>query len=316
MEKERKTIMEMKRMKQGMIFLMLFTLTVSCTKSSEQPTGDAGSTPQAGIGKNSTESNQDNEVDGTSGATYVANAPSFNGIILMPPQSHVTLTLSMGGSIQDIHVLPGEYVRKGQTILTLANPAFIELQQSYLEAAAQSEYLEKEYTRQQNLASSESASQKRMQQSKAEYLSMKSRMEAAAAQLRMLGVDTKTLSDQGIQTYLRVQAPRNGYITNMNANVGKYFAAGEPVCDVVDKSESMIQLTAYEKDLDKLLPGSQFAFKVNGMSDSTFNATLVTVDQMVDNASRSIKVYARIKQNNPRFRPGMYVTAKITDKKQ
>ena len=85
----------------------------------------------------------------------------------------------MGGSVRDIRVLPGEYVRKGEVILTLANPAFIELQQSYFDAAAQTEYLKKEYERQQKLVSGESASLKRMQQSKADYLSMKSKMEAA-----------------------------------------------------------------------------------------------------------------------------------------
>lgn len=221
----------------------------------------------------------------------------------------------MGGSVQDIRILPGEYVRKGEIILTLANPAFIELQQSYLDAAAQTEYLAKEYDRQQKLVSGESASLKRMQQSKADYLSMKSRMEAAAAQLILLGTDTATLNQKGIRTYLEVRAPRNGYVTNMDINAGKYYAAGEPVCDVIDKSTPMLQLTAYEKDLDKLLPGSCFTFKVNGMPDSTFSAELISVDQMVDNMNRSIKVYARITQACPNFRPGMYVSAQITDKK-
>ena len=250
-----------------------------------------------------------------SGATNVSNPPSFNGIIVMPPQSHVTVTLSMGGSVQDIRVLPGQHVRKGEVILTLANPAFIELQQSYLDAAAQTEYLKKEYERQQKLVSDESASLKRLQQSKADYFSMKSRMEAAAAQLALLGTDTASLSRSGIRTYLDVRAPRNGYVTNMDINAGKYFAAGEPVCDVIDKSAPMLQLTAYEKDLDKLQPGTRFTFNVNGMPDTSFTADLVSVDQMVDNVNRSIKVYARILQANTNFRPGMYVVAKITDKK-
>lgn len=33
----------------------------------------------------------------------------------------------------------------------------------------------------------------------------------------------------------------------MDVNAGKYFAAGDPVCDVIDKSKPMLQLTAYEK---------------------------------------------------------------------
>lgn len=299
--------------KQRIIYLMLALLAASCSGTSEQPVSSAGTAET--VAQSDADSTQTPEVDGVSGATNVANPPSFNGVIVMPPQNHVTVTLSMGGSVQDIRILPGEYVRKGEIILTLANPAFIELQQAYLDAAAQTEYLAKEYDRQQKLVSGESASLKRMQQSKADYLSMKSRMEAAAAQLILLGTDTATLNQKGIRTYLEVRAPRNGYVTNMDINAGKYYAAGEPVCDVIDKSTPMLQLTAYEKDLDKLLPGSCFTFKVNGMPDSTFSAELISVDQMVDNMNRSIKVYARITQACPNFRPGMYVSAQITDKK-
>lgn len=303
----------MNLMKQRMIYLMLALLATSCSSTSEQPVSSAGTAET--VAQSDADSTQTPEVDGVSGATNVANPPSFNGVIVMPPQNHVTVTLSMGGSVQDIRILPGEYVRKGEIILTLANPAFIELQQAYLDAAAQTEYLAKEYDRQQKLVSGESASLKRMQQSKADYLSMKSRMEAAAAQLTLLGTDTATLNQKGIRTYLEVRAPRNGYVTNMDINAGKYYAAGEPVCDVIDKSTPMLQLTAYEKDLDKLLPGSCFTFKVNGMPDSTFSAELISVDQMVDNMNRSIKVYARITQACPNFRPGIYVSAQITDKK-
>ena len=214
----------MNLMKQPVIYWMLALLAASCSSNPEQPTASADNET---VVQAETDSTQTPEVDGVSGATNVANPPSFNGVIVMPPQNHVTVTLSMGGSVQDIRILPGEYVRKGEIILTLANPAFIELQQAYLDAAAQTEYLGKEYDRQQKLVSGESASLKRMQQSKADYLSMKSRMEAAAAQLALLGMDTTTLNREGIRTYLEVRAPRNGYVTNMDINAGKYYAAGD-----------------------------------------------------------------------------------------
>ena len=237
--------------KQLMILLALPLLAAACTGSSNQQAEPA--TP-ATANDTTVQANdiQSAQVDGVSGATNVANAPSFNGIIIMPPQNHVTLTLNMGGTVQAVNVLPGDHVRKGQVILTLANPAFIELQQAYLDAAAQTEYLEKEYQRQQNLASSESASQKRLQQSKADYLSMKSRKEAAAAQLQLLDIDTDQLAREGIRAYLDIRTPRSGYVTNMDINTGKYYAAGEPVCDVIDKSAPMLQLTAYEKDLTRI----------------------------------------------------------------
>ena len=205
-------------------------------------------------------------------------------------------------------------VEKGAVIATLRNPEFIDLQQAYLEAKAQSAFLEREYERQKTLASQEAASKKRFQQSEADYLSMRSRLEANAAQLAILGVDPKALEREGIHPYLEIKAPLGGYITNMNINVGKYFNAGEPVCDVINKQAPLLRLTAYEKDLNRLQIGDKLEFRVNGISDKAFEATLISIDQMVDENNRSINVYARVEKADQRFRPGMYVNAKIREK--
>lgn len=157
----------------------------------------------------------------------------------------------------------------------------------------------------------EAASQKRFQQSKADYLSMKSRLEAAAAQLTILGVLPDQLLANGIHPYLEVKSPLSGYVAAMSINLGKYVEAGQPLCDVIDKGETLLCLTAYEKDLEDLEPGRRVQFRVNGMGEQTFNATLLSVGQVVDATSRSLDVYARVKELNPRFRPGMYVTARV-----
>lgn len=304
-------------MKQILFFSALWCALAftSCGGGASEQTTDGAADTLSASQDSLAEATDSMVVDGISGATQVANAPSFNGILMVPPQRHVTITLSMGGAVHSVSFLPGSYVQKGQVILTLENPDFITLQQTWLDAAAQIEFLEKEYLRQQNLASHEAASQKRMQQSKAEYLSMKSRLDAAAAQLLILGVDARSLQTKGIQPYLEIKAPLNGYVTNMNVNVGKYFNVGEPVCDVIDKQAPMLQLTAYEKDLDKLNVGDRMEFHVNGMGNETFEAVLVSIDQMVDNANRSIKVYARVAHPQKDFRPGMYVSARKSAKK-
>lgn len=304
-------------MKQILFFSALWCALAftSCGGGASEQTTDGAADTLSASQDSLAEATDSMVVDGISGATQVANAPSFNGILMVPPQRHATITLSMGGAVHSVSFLPGSYVQKGQVILTLENPDFITLQQTWLDAAAQIEFLEKEYLRQQNLASHEAASQKRMQQSKAEYLSMKSRLDAATAQLLILGVDARSLQTKGIQPYLEIKAPLNGYVTNMNVNVGKYFNVGEPVCDVIDKQAPMLQLTAYEKDLDKLNVGDRMEFHVNGMGNETFEAVLVSIDQMVDNANRSIKVYARVAHPQKDFRPGMYVSARKSAKK-
>lgn len=252
-------------------------------------------------------------IDGMSGATNVVNTSSFNGILVIPPQQHATVTLSMGGIVRSTSLMPGRYVKKGEVIATLENLDFIILQQNYLEAAAQLEFLEKEYLRQQTLASQEAASQKRFQQSKADYLSMKSKAEATAAQLALLGIEPQQLQAHHIARRLEVKAPLNGYVTNTSINIGKFLNPGEPVCDVIDKSKMLLQLTAYEKDLPNLKEGSRVEFRVNGMEGKIFEAVLQSVDQTVDRENRSVKVYATLKNTDPLFRPGMYVSAKVRE---
>lgn len=254
------------------------------------------------------------EVDAASGATSVPNEPTFNGILVLPPQSRATVTLTMGGSIRSTSLLPGAYVKQGTVLATLENPEFIALQQSYLDSHAQYEFLRTEFLRQQTLAREEASSQKRFQQSKAEYLSMRSRMDAAAAQLALLGVDTTRLLAGGIIPYLDIKAPISGYAADVKMNIGRHFDVGEPFCEIVNKSDMMLRLTAYEKDLANLRAGDRVEFRVNGIEGETFHGAITMVGQQVNNENRSIDVYVRIEGQNPQFRPGMYAMARIARK--
>lgn len=254
------------------------------------------------------------EVDAASGATSVPNEPTFNGILVLPPQSRATVTLTMGGSIRSTTLLPGAYVKQGTVLATLENPEFIALQQSYLDSHAQYEFLRTEFLRQQTLSREEASSQKRFQQSKAEYLSMRSRMDAAAAQLALLGVDTTRLLAGGIIPYLDIKAPISGYAADVKMNIGRHFDVGEPLCEIVNKSDMMLRLTAYEKDLANLRAGDRVEFRVNGIEGETFQGVIAMVGQQVNNENRSIDVYVRIEGQNPQFRPGMYAMARIARK--
>ena len=250
-------------------------------------------------------------VDGVSSATNVANSPTFNGVMMVSPQQNATLSLTMGGKVHSLKVMPGQAVSSGQVVATIDNPEYIELQQTYLDASAQTEFLEKEYKRQTALGANDAASQKKVQQSKAEYLSMHSRLAAASSRLKALGIKPSNIKSHGIQPYLLVTAPINGFVTNLTVNLGKYLNPGEPICDVINKSQPLIQLTVYERELNMMRVGRPVEFRVNGMGKTTFAAQIVSIDQSVDAKDYSIKVYAKVTSSNSDFRPGMYIRAKL-----
>lgn len=251
------------------------------------------------------------KTDAVSSATSKPNEVLFNGTMIVPPDCQATVTVIMGGTVKNSRLLSGTAVRKGQVLVTLENPAFIDLQQSYLDSRAQLEYLEAEYRRQQTLAKEQAASQKKLQQSKADYLSMKSKEQAASAQLQLLGIDPIRIAESGIHPYLEVKSPIDGYVGNVRINPGKHIAAGESVCDVINKDRTLLRLVAYEKDLAHIQRGAVVEFTVNGIGNQVFRGTLISVGQQVDEISRSLEIYARVDTVEEMFRPGMYVTARI-----
>ena len=249
-------------------------------------------------------------IDGTTAATAI-NKVSFNGTLIIPPQNFASVTMLMGGTIRSTNLLPGSYVKKGTLLATLDNLDFISLQQTFLESHAQTEYLKSEYNRQLVLSKEEVASVKKLEQSKADYLSMKSKMEAAAAQLSLLGISTQSLLKNGITPALEIKAPVNGYIGKVKVNVGKYLNEGDILCEIINKQETLLRLTTYEKDLKDIRLGAKVWFRVNGMGTKTFEAKLISIGQEVDETSRSLEVFAKVISEDPTFRPGMYVTAQI-----
>lgn len=293
-------------MKRIILPVLLFTLAACSDTKQASSAGESATVADTVVIADSVQ-----QVDAITAATSKANQVSFNGTIVLSPQRQATVALTMGGVVRNTTLLPGQSVSKGAVLATLENPDFITLQQTYLDSHAQAEYLSTEYERQQTLSAEQAASQKKLQQSKADYLSMKSRLEATAAQLSLLGVSPETLLRKGIQPLLQVKAPISGYISYVAMNVGKYIQPGEALCEVIDKTSPMLCLTTYEKDLADMKVGSPVQFRVNGMGKETFGATIVSIGQKVDEVSRSLEVYARVNEANQQFRPGMYVMARI-----
>ena len=285
--------------------LILLVLTACGENKEVQPAEEATT---VAVAENVTDSIQ---VDAITSATSKPNQVSFNGTMVIPPQRMATVSLTMGGVIKSTSLLPGEPVRQGSVLATLENPDFITLQQTYLDSHAQAEFLEAEYLRQQALSVEQAASQKKLQQSKADYLSMKSRVEAAAAQLKLLEVEPEVLLKEGIQPFLQIKAPISGYVADVKMNVGKYMNVGDALCEIVDKSRTLLRLTTYEKDLADMKVGNPVQFRVNGMGKTVFKATLISIGQKVDEDTRSVEVYAKVDTVDSQFRPGMYVTARI-----
>ncbi len=64
-----------------------------------------------------------------------------NGQVEVPPENLAKISVFEGGYVKQVPKLEGSKVEKGELILTLENPRYVELQQEYSELSGQLKYL-------------------------------------------------------------------------------------------------------------------------------------------------------------------------------
>lgn len=74
-----------------------------------------------------------------------------NGMFAVPPQNQADVSAYFAGYVKNISLLPGDVVEKGQTLFTIENPEYVQLQQDFLEAKGRLNYLKSDYERQKEL---------------------------------------------------------------------------------------------------------------------------------------------------------------------
>lgn len=156
-------------MKKSVYLFSIALALTACNKSSNtqsaQPTAETDTTGVEMADTTSTALDS-MKVDATTSATAKPNEVMFNGTIVLAPQRHATVSVTMGGVVKRTTLLPGQYVGKGQTVAVLQNPEFIALQQTYIDSYAQAEYLKKEYDRQKTLSTQQASPRRRHSQAK------------------------------------------------------------------------------------------------------------------------------------------------------
>ena len=69
----------------------------------------------------------------------------LNGIIEVPPQNMIAVSVPLGGYLQSTHLLEGMKVKKGEIIATLEDQQYIQIQQDYLIAKIRLTLLKKNF---------------------------------------------------------------------------------------------------------------------------------------------------------------------------
>jgi cobalt-zinc-cadmium efflux system membrane fusion protein len=244
----------------------------------------------------------------------VSGVIKANGIVTNAPQNSASVSVPLGGFVKSSNLLPGNAVKKGQTLAVIENTEFVDLQQNYLDIKNKFEFAEAEYKRHTELYKDDVYSEKNVQQTTSEYRSLKAQLKGIGQKLQVIGVNPATLTEESISATIALVSPISGYVKTANISLGKYVSPTDVLFEIVGTDNLLLELTLFEKDANTI-SGGQFAhFTINNETHE-HKAKIYQVGKSI-NADKTFKVYATVQQPCNNVLPGMYVLAHIekTDK--
>ncbi len=292
----------------------LLVVLASCGKQ-DAPPGEAAAPKDSTQANEVTISKAQFETSGMALGTLsmhtFADRVEANGYLDVPPQNKAEVSTYLEGYIHQIDLLVGDPVKKGQFLVSLINPQYLQLQQDYLDTKEQLVFLKAEYERQKTLVAENIASQKSFLKAQSDYKSAAARYQGMKEKLKLINIDPARVEAGDFTSTINIYAPITGKITAINTTLGSFVSPSDVILEIINKDHEHLELQVFEKDILKLKEEQTIEFRIPNAGDETFRAEIHRVGQSLDPEKRTVTVHADLLEENPRFVTGMYVEAQV-----
>lgn len=202
----------------------------------------------------------------------------------------------------------GTYVHKNDALAELDSPELGQAQSAYASALSELDLAERTFQRKKSLYEYDTIPLKDLEQAKANLDRIRNEAERARLKLANLGIHTMRLDDRFI-----LRAPISGTITERNINPGMEVRPEQtlPLFVISDLSQLWVQMDIFEKDIGLIHVGAQVLLQVPTYPDKTFTATVSYIGQVIDEASRTVKVRCVLPNPGNLLLPAMFTSIEV-----
>ena len=190
----------------------------------------------------------------------------------------------------------GDFIRKGQPLLTIYSPDLVTSEREYLLAKKNAAALQQSSVNgvADGAASLIDASKARLQQ-----------WEIPESEL-------KKLDDTGdVITSLTFNSPVSGYIMEKNALPNMYVQPETKLYTVADLSEVWVYAQIFQNDAGKIKPGDRAEVTLDAYPGKVFTGRVDYLLPQLDMATRTLPVRLVFPNPGLKLRPGMYVNVSV-----
>ncbi len=245
----------------------------------------------------------------------ISSILKVNGVIDVPPQNMLSVSVPLGGYLKTTELLPGMHISKGDVLAVIEDQQYISLQENYLTAKAKLNLTEAEFNRQKDLNTSKASSDKIFQQAQNDYTAQKILVKSLSEKLKLISINPDKLDETNLSRSVSIYSPIDGYVSRVNVNIGKYVNPSDVLFEIVNPTDIHLALTVYEKDINQLTVGQKIIAYNNTNPEKKYPCKIILIGQDLTQ-DRSIVVHCHFENYDKTLIPGMFMNAEIEIKSE
>lgn len=232
------------------------------------------------------------------------------GKVLAPRPQTAIVSHAFAGRVAEVHVKLGDWVEKGQTLLTLESNDVGDAKSEFYKAKADLDLAEINLAREKRLSETGIGIKKNLVAAETEYKIAQANAEAAEKKLHVLGFTEEQVQEiaetHQVSPAIALYAPIAGKVVAIEAVLGAFVDPSTEILTLIDPTLLWVDAEVYEKDLAKVRIGQDVEIVVPAYPDAVFHGKLSYIADMVDEATRTITVRADVENGDQRLKPGMF----------
>lgn len=218
------------------------------------------------------------------------------------------------GRVIELTAMLGQQVKVGETLAVLNSTELGAAQLAYMKARAQAQLNERNVERAQQLFAADVIGSAELQRRESELSISRAEMRAAADQLRVLGVSSKSLekltSTGAINSVSPVVATMAGTVVERLVAQGQVVQPSEVMFTVADLSRVWVEAEVPEQQAAAVRPGQTIQVEIPALGQQ-LTAKLIFIADTVNPMTRTIMVRSELDNSDRSLKPAMLATVLI-----
>jgi cobalt-zinc-cadmium efflux system membrane fusion protein len=240
---------------------------------------------------------------------------SAMGKVLAPQPRMAKVSYAFPARISAVHVKIGDWVEKGQPVLTAQSEEVGRARSEYYKAIADLELARQTYERERRLSTRGVGAQKNTLAAEAGFKVAQTILDAAEKKLHVLGfseADVRSIAaTHQVHPEIRILAPIGGRVIEHNAILGSMIDQTKDLMTILDPSVVWVDAEVFERDIAKVQIGREAQITVLAYPGEVFRGKVSYIGETMNPETRTLNVRTEVQNRDFKLKPGMFADVTI-----